>query len=59
MKKMVFNWFPNEKADLKIVDEETNIIQDLEDVDQQLKSSKYACLYVRLEQPREYKLLTG
>ena len=35
MKKMMFMWYPNEKSDLKIVDEETNIIQDLEDVNQQ------------------------
>ena len=58
MKKMVFMWFPNEKSDLKIVDEETNIIHDLEDVNQQLKSSKHACLYIRLEHPRSYNILS-
>ena len=51
MKKMMFMWYPNEKSDLKIVDEETNIIQDLEDVNQQLKSSEHACLYIRLQYP--------
>ena len=50
---MVLNSFPNEKADLKIVDEETNIIQNLEDVNQQLKSSEHGCLYI------QYKVLTG
>ena len=58
-KKMLFIWFPNEKLDLKTIDEETNIIDDLEDVNQKLKSSKHACLYIRLEHPREYKVLTG
>ena len=29
-KKMLFVWYPNEKSDLKIIDDETNIIDDLE-----------------------------
>ena len=58
-KKMLFVWYPNEKSDLKTIDEETNIIDDLEVVKKELKSSKYACLYIRLEYPRTYKVLTG
>ena len=58
-KKMLFVWYPNEKSDLKTIDEETNIIHDLEFVKKELKSSKYACLYIRLEYPRSYKVLTG
>ena len=58
-KKMLFVWYPNEKSDLKTIDEETNIIDDLEVVKKELKSSKYACLYIRLEYPRIYKVLTG
>ena len=58
-KKMLFVWYPNEKSDLKTIDEETNIIDDLEVVKKELKSSKYACLYIRLEYPRSYKVLTG
>ena len=58
-KKMLFVWYPNEKSDLKTIDEETNIIDDLEFVKKELKSSKYACLYIRLEYPRSYKVLTG
>ena len=58
-KKMLFVWYPNEKSDLKTIDEETNIIDDLEVVKRELKSSKYACLYIRLEYPRSYKVLTG
>ena len=58
-KKMLFVWYPNEKSDLKTIDEETNIIDDLEVIKKELKSSKYACLYIRLEYPRSYKVLTG
>ena len=58
-KKMLFVWYPNEISDLKTIDEETNIIDDLEVVKKELKSSKYACLYIRLEYPRSYKVLTG
>ena len=58
-KKMLFVWYPNEKSDLKTIDEETNIIDDLEVVKKELKSSKYASLYIRLEYPRSYKVLTG
>ena len=56
---MLFVWYPNEKSDLKTIDEETNIIDDLEVVRKELKSSKYASLYIRLEYPRSYKVLTG
>ena len=58
-KKMLFVWYPNEKSDLKTIDEETNIIDDLEVYKKELKSSKYACLYIRLEYPRSYKVLTS
>ena len=57
-KKMLFVWYPNEKSDLKTIDEEMNIIDDLEVVKKELKSSKYACLYIRLEYPRSYKVLS-
>ena len=57
-KKMLFVWYPNEKSDLKTIDEETNIIDDLEVVKKELKSSKYACLCIRLEYPRSYKVLS-
>ena len=58
-KKMLFCWFPNEKSDLKIIDDETNSIPDvqLNIIKEQLKASKY--VYIRLEYPREYKVLNG
>ena len=60
-KKMLFVFYPNEKSDLKIIDDETNLIPDgeLGIIKEQLKASKYACLNVRLEYPREYKVLNG
>ena len=57
-KKMLFVWYPHERSDLQKVDEETNIIDDLEVVKKELQSSKYACLYIRLEYPRSYKVLS-
>ena len=60
-KKMLFVFYPNEKSDLKIIDDETNLIPDgeLGIIKEQLKASKYAYLFIRLEYPREFKVLTG
>ena len=44
-KKMLFVWYPNEKSDLKIIDDETNIIDDLEFVKKELKFIKI-CLFI-------------
>ena len=59
-KKMLFVWYPNEKSDLKIIDQETNVIPDgeLDSVKEELKNSEYACLYIRCQYPREYKVLS-
>ena len=58
-KKQLFIWYPSEKSDLKMIYEETNLMnsKDLEDIKEQLKSEKHACLYVRLEHPRMFKVL--
>ena len=58
---MLFVFHPNEKSDLKIIDDETNLIPDgeLGIIKEQLKASKYAHLFIRLEYPREYKVLNG
>ena len=58
-KKQLFLWYPSEKSDLKLVDEETNLIPnavELSKINEKLKESKHACLYVRLEHPRTYKI---
>lgn len=58
-KKQLLVWYPSEKSDLKMIDEETNLMssEDLNNVKEQLKSKKHACLYVRLEHPRMFKVL--
>ena len=56
---MVFIWYPSEKSDLKMIDEETNFmeIHDLTKIKEQLKREKHACLFVRLEHPRDFEVL--
>ena len=58
-KKQLFVWYPSEKSDLKMIDEETNLMtsDDLLKIKERLKSEKHACLYVRLEHPRDFKVL--
>ena len=58
-KKQLFVWYPSEKSDLKMIDEETNLMssEDLNKVKDKLKREKHACLYVRLEHPRLFKVL--
>ena len=45
-KKQLFVWYPSEKSDLKMIDEETNLMEahDLTEIKEQLKSGKHACL---------------
>lgn len=58
-KKQLFVWYPSEKSDMKLIDEETNLMNhnDLAKIKEQLKREKHACLYVRLEHPRMFKVL--
>ena len=58
-KKQLFVWYPSEKSDLKMVDEETNLMtsDDLVKIKERLKIKKHACLYVRLEHPRFFQVL--
>ncbi|XP_057296946.1 uncharacterized protein LOC130625849 [Hydractinia symbiolongicarpus] len=56
-KKALFLWYPNERSDMKMIDEETNLIPDRDDIKANLKKSKHARLMVRLEHPRTWKIL--
>lgn len=58
-KKQLFLWYPNEKSDFKLVDEETNVIptDKFDDVKEQLKNLKHGCLYIKLNHPRIYQIL--
>ena len=55
--KMLFIWYPKERSDLKTIDEESNILEDWKPITDVLKSSKHACLYIRLEYPLGYRVL--
>ena len=58
-KKQLFIWYPSEKSDLKMVDEETNLMsrEDLAIIKEKLKREKHASLYVRLDHPRMFMIL--
>ena len=58
-KKQLFVWYPSENSDLKMIDEETNLMnsEDLASVKEKLKREKHACLYVRIEHPRMFNIL--
>ena len=45
-KKQLWMWYPNERSDFKLADDETNVIpqSELDRVKTQLKDSKHACL---------------
>ena len=55
----IFVWYPKERADLKMKHDENNVLTDDElfVVKDFLRTSKHACLYIRNEHPRGFKLL--
>ena len=57
--KTIFVWYPKERGDIKAIYEENGVLTDdkLVAVRGLLKKSKYACLYIRNEFPRGFKLL--
>ena len=54
--KAIFVWFPNKRANLKLIHDENNVLTDDEliIVRDLLKESKHACLYIRNEHPRGF-----
>ena len=58
--KAIFVWYPKERADLKMKHDENNVLTDDElfVVKDFLRTSKHACLYIRNEHPRGFKLLS-
>ena len=59
-KQQLFVWYPSEKSDLKLIDEETNIIktsEQLAEVNEVLKKSEHAVLYFRTKHPRGYHII--
>ena len=57
--KAIFMWHPKDWADLKMIHDENNVLTDdeLVNVRDFLKTSKQACLYIRNEHPRQFKVL--
>ena len=57
--KAVFLWYPKERADLKAIHDENDVLTDnkLVFVRGLLKKSKHACLYIENEYPRGFRLL--
>ena len=55
----IFVWFPKERGDPKIIHNENNVLTDDELVIVRglLKESKHACLYIRNENPRRFKVV--
>ena len=58
-KKQLFVWYPSEKSDLRMIDDETNLLEahDLTEIKELLKSGEHACLFVRLKHPRFFRVL--
>ena len=52
----IFVWYPKERADLKMIHDENDVLTDNELVVVRgiLKESKYVCLYIRNEYPRGF-----
>ena len=58
-KKQLFLWYPAEKSDFKLADEETNVLprEKIEEIKGKLKDGEHTCLYIRLQHPRSYEIL--
>ena len=57
--KVIFVWYPKERADLKMIHDKNSLLTDdeLVVVRDFLKKSKHACLYIWNEHSRGFKLL--
>ena len=56
---MIFAWYAKERGDLKLINDENNVLTDDELVIARnfLRTSKHACLYIRNEHPCRFNLL--
>ena len=57
--KAIFVWYPQIKANLKMIHDENNVLtnDELVIVGDFLRTSKHACLYIRNEHPRGFNVL--
>ena len=58
--KSIFVWYSQERADLKMIYDENNVLTDdeLVIVRDFLRTSKHACFYIRIEYPHQFKVLS-
>ena len=58
--KSCFFWYPKERTDLKVIHDENDVLADDElfIVTDFLEMSKHACLYIRNEHSRGFKVLS-
>ena len=56
--KMLYVWYPKNRTDFNVIHEENDVIglEELARVKAQLKRGKHACLIMRMEHPRAYKI---
>ena len=59
--KAIFVWYPKERGDLKAIHDKHDVLTDDELVIARdfFKKSKYACVYIRNEYPRGFRLLNA
>ena len=58
--KMIYVWYPKNRGDLNLIHEENDVIETQEElmkVKQKLKAGKHTCLILRIEHPREWKII--
>ena len=57
--KMLYIWYPKNRMDLNVIHEENEVIEkeELARVKGQLKWGKHTCLIMRIEHPRDYRVL--
>ena len=56
--KMLYVWYPKNRTDLNIINEENNVAEtgELANVKKKLKWGKHTCLIMRMEHPRAYEI---
>lgn len=56
--KQLFVWYPKSRREFELIAEENDVEKNLiPEIKEQLKAEKHDCLYVRLEHPRDFKVL--
>lgn len=58
--KMLYIWYPKDRKDLILINDENDVIEsnnELSEIKNKLKSSKHACLTLRMEYPRSYEVI--